>query len=111
MVSEIGAKPSVGDSPALVSARKVLTQLGVLEELEKRGVEVLEFEEITPISGSTFRSLEVATEVLQADKVINFCKLKTDLGLTGLDLRRQKPLRLYCGQAQGSLPPSRKGIT
>lgn len=80
LVLDAGAKPFVADSPAFGSARQVARKVGLLELVEKLGVEVQEFNSPVRISlkdGSHSGSVVVDRRVLEADRVINLPKLKT----------------------------------
>jgi len=78
-VLQAGARPVIGDSPGLGSARKNAGRCGLLAEAKALGVPVLEFADSVAV-GKTRQEgfpLELAREVLEADAVINLPKLKT----------------------------------
>ncbi|MEN6385271.1 MAG: DUF362 domain-containing protein, partial [Phycisphaerales bacterium] len=75
---DYGAKPFVGDSPAWADARTCAKALGLIEPLQKLGIEVRQLDE--PVK----RRLEfcrtrvgISRHALEADKIINLPKLKT----------------------------------
>ena len=74
-----GARPFVGDSPAWGSLPGNLRALGVLGELARLGVPVVEFK--NPVKadnprGKVFRKLTVDAAALHADAIVNLPKLK-----------------------------------
>ena len=76
---EIGARPFVGDSPAWGSLPGNLRRLGVLEDLERLGVPLVEFK--NPVRaenprGRVFRRLTVDAAALGADAIVNLPKFK-----------------------------------
>lgn len=80
MVRDLGATPFIGDSPggALRGITRVWENTGIGEMAEKAGIELVNFE----ASGSEeIRSgdyvFHIAKPVLEADRIINLCKLKT----------------------------------
>ncbi len=80
LVKEAGARPYVGDSPGLGTARKAAERCGVLEVCKETGTELVELKELTIAEnpeGHTFKRLEVAKEALGFDGIINLPKLKT----------------------------------
>ncbi|MBI5286242.1 MAG: DUF362 domain-containing protein [Deltaproteobacteria bacterium] len=80
LVKEAGANPFVGDSPGVGGALRVATRAGILEVCQEMGVEVVDFTESIELDnpkGKTFKRLQVAREVVEADGVINLPKLKT----------------------------------
>jgi len=80
MVREAGGKPSVGDSPAIESARRVATKAGIASVAEEMGAPLVDFREAVEVrtpEDFTFRRFEVAGEALDADVIINLPKIKT----------------------------------
>lgn len=80
LVLEAGGKPFIGDSPALESFRRVVAKTGMLEVAHQLGIGLLELTQPTPVRlppNCVFKKLEVASEALKADVVINLPKLKT----------------------------------
>ena len=80
LVREAGATPVVGDSPGLGSALKNADRCGILEVCKATGTEFVEFTEAVTVENAdshTFKRLEIAREVLDADGIINLPKLKT----------------------------------
>jgi len=80
LVLGAGGRALVGDSPALGSANRVAGKSGIAEALEGLDAELIELDRPTAVSppdGSTFRQLEIARPVLEADSIINLPKLKS----------------------------------
>lgn len=80
MVRDAGATPLVGDSPGIGSARKVAERSGILDVCNKAGVELIDLKTLTVAEnplGDKFKRLEVATEALSVDGIVNVAKLKT----------------------------------
>lgn len=80
MVKEAGGLPFIGDSPAIEPFRRVAAKTGMEEVARDLGIEVVELNRPRPISLSDhalFSSLEIASQALDADVVINLPKLKT----------------------------------
>jgi len=76
---DLGAKPMVGDSPAFGSARKNAEKLGVAEILDKWGVPIVEFKSARKVpnpDGQVYQYLTVDQKAIDADVIINCCKLK-----------------------------------
>lgn len=69
----------IGDSPGRGTARGALVKLGVADELEKRGFEIIEFRTPKEIKQPNRRLsvLSLSKEVFDADVVINLPKIKT----------------------------------
>jgi uncharacterized protein (DUF362 family)/ferredoxin len=86
-VQAAGGSVSLGDSPGIGSPETVARKCGLLAVVEETGAQFARFEESVRISssGGTFRELEVARDILEADIIINLPKLKTHqmMGLTG----------------------------
>ena len=80
LVQEVGGVPAIGDSPAVESMRRVAAQAGIAEVADAVGSPLVEFKgvaEITTGDDYTFRRIELAKAVLDADVVINLPKVKT----------------------------------
>lgn len=80
LVVEAGARPILGDSPAIGPWRVVLMRTGMGHVVRKVGVEVADFsrpKRVRGPEGFPFRVLELAEAVLEIDRVINLPKLKT----------------------------------
>jgi uncharacterized protein (DUF362 family)/Pyruvate/2-oxoacid:ferredoxin oxidoreductase delta subunit len=72
------AKPRVSDSPAMGSFAKVLEASGIKDALKGLDVECSEFRESDTVEvGEPFRKIEIASDALRADFVINLPKLKS----------------------------------
>lgn len=85
-VQTAGGRVSLGDSPGIGSPETVARKCGLLAIVEETGAQFAHFEESVRISspGGTFRELEIARDLLEADVIINLPKLKTHqmMGLT-----------------------------
>jgi uncharacterized protein (DUF362 family)/Pyruvate/2-oxoacid:ferredoxin oxidoreductase delta subunit len=80
MVLETGARPTIGDSPALESFRRVAEKTGMEEIAKELGIELVQLTRPMRVSlpeDALFKNLEIASQVLEADVVINLPKLKT----------------------------------
>lgn len=79
LVREAGGEPVIGDSPALGSARGVAAKCGLLPLAKDAGVSVVDFHDVhqldSPRGGRT-KPVRIATDVLDANVVINLPKLK-----------------------------------
>lgn len=76
---DCGAKPFVGDSPAWGSLTGNLRQLGILEELDRLGVPIVEFKRPVKANnprGKVFHRLTVDAAALEADAIVNLPKFK-----------------------------------
>lgn len=77
-VLDKGAKPVISDSPAVSSFEKILKESGIRKALEGLSVEYREFKaSVTVDVGKPFNEIEVATDAVDADFLINMPKLKT----------------------------------
>lgn len=87
MVQSAGGVASVGDSPGLGKPENVARKCGILSVIEETGASFAAFEESVQIDlqAGTFHHLEVASEALHTDLIINLPKLKTHqmMGYTG----------------------------
>jgi len=80
MVKEAGGSPFIGDSPGIEPFKRVIAKTGMEEVARDLGIELVELShsrKATLAEGSLFRSLEIASQALDADVVINLPKLKT----------------------------------
>lgn len=80
LVMEAGGHPFIGDSPGIEPFRRVIAKTGMQEVAGKLGLDLVELSEPRPVTlpkDSLFRSLEIASQALDADVVINLPKLKT----------------------------------
>ena len=79
-LAEGASRVVVGDSPGVHSARAAAKKLGLLEPLARLGVEVHDLAEPVTVenpTGRLYKRVELAREVVEADVVLNLCKLKT----------------------------------
>ena len=80
LVMEAGGRPFIGDSPGIEPFKRVIAKTGIEEVAGKLGIDLLELSDPRPVTlpeGSLFRNLEIASQALDADVVINLPKLKT----------------------------------
>jgi len=80
MVLEAGGSPFIGDSPGLDPFSRVAAKTGMVEIAEQLGIDVVELTQPTSVSlpaDAMFKKLEIASQALKADVVINLPKLKT----------------------------------
>jgi uncharacterized protein (DUF362 family)/Pyruvate/2-oxoacid:ferredoxin oxidoreductase delta subunit len=80
LVQEAGGRPFIGDSPGIEPFRRVIAKTGMEQVARDLGIELVELSQprkVTVAEGSLFRSLEIASQALDADVVINLPKLKT----------------------------------
>jgi len=80
LVLDAGGLPFVGDSPGIGSFTRVAEKSGIADVARKAGIECREL--VHPVSAklperSRFKRLEIASEALDADVIINLPKLKT----------------------------------
>ena len=73
---ERGATVSIGDSPAFGSARQVLKSLGMLSDLDRLNLDIVEFR--TPVVHTLSHGavVGVAAEALDCDLLVNLPKIK-----------------------------------
>ncbi len=71
-----GASVSIGDSPAFGKGRTVLRGLGIVEELDRRKVRIVEFDRIVMKKLLCGVEVGVAAEPLECDLFLNCAKLK-----------------------------------
>jgi uncharacterized protein (DUF362 family)/Pyruvate/2-oxoacid:ferredoxin oxidoreductase delta subunit len=73
-----GGKVQVSDSPPMGSFERIITACGLKEALSGMPVEVKEFKDSREVQGKgRFKTIEVASDALDADVIINLPKLKT----------------------------------
>ncbi|UCF85243.1 MAG: DUF362 domain-containing protein [Desulfobacteraceae bacterium] len=80
LVLDEGGKPFIGDSPGLESFGRVAAKTGMIEVARKLGIKVIELTQPTPVNPpatAVFKKLEIASQALEADVLINLPKLKT----------------------------------
>lgn len=80
LVLEAGGRPFIGDSPALGSFKRISAKTGMVDVARQMGIQVVELTQPTPVSlpaSAIFKKLELASQALNADVVINLPKLKT----------------------------------
>ena len=75
-----GYHVGIGESPAFGSCRAALKAHGVLDEVQKLGIEVVEFKTLHGYKGvkdeKAYQDLTIAAELQQWDRLINLPKLK-----------------------------------
>lgn len=84
-LAEGAARVVVGDSPGVHSGRTVAKKLGLLEPLARLGVDVVDLADPVTVenpAGRVYKKLELARAVVEADVVLNLCKLKTHALMT-----------------------------
>ncbi|MBI4683416.1 MAG: DUF362 domain-containing protein [Nitrospirae bacterium] len=73
-----GAIPQISDSPAVGSFEKILKESGIKSALKGMDVEYREFKESVIVDvGEPFKKIEIASDTINADFIINLPKLKT----------------------------------
>jgi len=80
LVREAGGRVMIGDSPAIEPFERVVTKTGMKELARELGIDLVELNSprrVSLESGSVFRNLEIASQALDADVVVNLPKLKT----------------------------------
>lgn len=80
ILKEAGVTPIVGDSPGIGSAMAVAKKCGILQVCEDENVPLVDLKtgtELTNKDARTFKKIEVATQALEVDGIINLPKLKT----------------------------------
>jgi uncharacterized protein (DUF362 family)/Pyruvate/2-oxoacid:ferredoxin oxidoreductase delta subunit len=85
MAQAAGGIVSVGDSPGIGSPMEVARHCGIMAVIEDTGAKFAPFCDSVRVGtvGRTFRQLELARDILDADVIINMPKLKTH-GMMGL---------------------------
>lgn len=85
MVREVGAYPTVGESPGFGTVEKLSKITGIKQVVEEEKVDLVELKtpkEISFPEGKKFKRITVASEIYDYDVIINIPKFKTH-GLTG----------------------------
>ena len=80
MLQELGADVSVGDSPGMESPEQALEASGYMEIMREYGVKVADFYrevEVPVPNGGFSKKVKVVRAIIEADKIINFAKMKT----------------------------------
>ena len=72
IIKEQHATPVIGDSPAFGSAKGVAKSVGILEVMERQGVELVEFKKNITFS----EGVRITKSLKDFDKVVNLPKLK-----------------------------------
>lgn len=85
MAQAAGGIVSVGDSPGIGTPEEVARHCGIMEIIEDTGATFAPFCDSVRVGpvGRTFRQLELARDILDAEVIINLPKLKTH-GMMGL---------------------------
>lgn len=108
LLKDLGCRVALGDSPGLGSAESVIRKLGMDRELKRLQVEVVEFETkvaygrfpATDRFERRFKSLELAGELLEYDRLINMAKLKSH-GQMGVTLATKNLFGCVVGHNKG----------
>lgn len=91
LVIDLGAKPVIGDSPAMGTAQAVAGKLGLSDPAKNSGVEIINLSrpiEVVLKNPIKYRKLELSAQVFEFDRIINLAKLKThDLMLLTLSVK------------------------
>lgn len=86
LAQKAGGIVSVGDSPGIGNPLAVARKCGILQVIEETGATFAPFADTTTLhcQGTTLQQLEIATDILEADVIINLPKLKSHqmMGLT-----------------------------
>ncbi len=80
LVMEAGGRPFIGDSPAMVSFKRAAEKSGIARVAQDLGIEAgaLDTPKPAPMpAGALFKHVEIASQALDADVIINLPKLKT----------------------------------
>jgi uncharacterized protein (DUF362 family)/Pyruvate/2-oxoacid:ferredoxin oxidoreductase delta subunit len=80
IVLDEGGIPIIGDSPAIESFKRVAAKTGMALIAEELGIKLVELKNPTLVrlsNDSVFKNIEIASQALEADVVINLPKLKT----------------------------------
>lgn len=80
LVLEAGGQVMIGDSPALDSFKRVARKSGLADVAEELGADIFPLSNPARVAvpgGGSFKSLEISSQALDADVVINLPKLKT----------------------------------
>jgi uncharacterized protein (DUF362 family)/ferredoxin len=78
LVMEAGGTALIGDSPGIGGFARVAKKCGMYNAARDSGAALVEFSEAVELRGNgTFRSIRLACDYYEADKIINLPKLKT----------------------------------
>lgn len=78
LAKECGGVVSIGDSPGIGTARKAAEKAGIADIARELGITIVEFTPAETLNEDrSFKKLELAKELLEADVVINLPKVKT----------------------------------
>ncbi|MFC1855791.1 DUF362 domain-containing protein [Thermodesulfobacteriota bacterium] len=101
---DYGCRTSVGDSPPVQSSTKVAKKSGLLDELKKIDVPLIEFKDPVKLpihKNALFKDIYIAKEVMEADHIINLPKIKSHTQMTitacvknifGVVVGKEKPM-------------------
>ncbi len=84
-VHQAGGRALVGDSPGLGKIENIFNLTGMTGVAQRTGAELVEFKESVKAKGrakSDFSNIEIAKNVVDADRVINLPKIKTHAQMT-----------------------------
>jgi len=79
-VQRAGGRVLIGDSPGIGKIEKIFNVTGIADVARRTGSELVEFKESVEVAlskGSTYSNIEIAKNIVEADKVINLPKIKT----------------------------------
>ena len=88
LVRDAGGVPMVGDSPSIGGLLKVASKAGIYDVVREMNCRLVDFDDVVEGKGvhqGVFRTLEVASAVMDCDLLINLPKLKTH-GMTTMTL-------------------------
>jgi uncharacterized protein (DUF362 family)/Pyruvate/2-oxoacid:ferredoxin oxidoreductase delta subunit len=80
LVLEAGAKPFIGDSPMFGTATQASQKAGYAEVAARLGIKIIDFTRPRRCEckdGVQFKSFEIDSAVMEADRIINLAKLKS----------------------------------
>lgn len=81
ILSDIGCRIIIGDSPGFGGAVAVAKKCGIYDAAKKFGASFVEFEKSVELkvsaAGRVFKKFEVAREIVEADRIVNLAKLKS----------------------------------
>jgi uncharacterized protein (DUF362 family)/Pyruvate/2-oxoacid:ferredoxin oxidoreductase delta subunit len=78
-----GASVQVSDSPAVGNFHKIIRQSGYFKALNDMDVDLKPFKESVGVDiGDPFGTIEIARDIVEADRVINLAKLKSHVHMT-----------------------------
>lgn len=79
-VKRLGARPMVGDNPAMAKPSTALRKCGIQAVIDELGIEAPDLAPVAELEspeGVAFRHFQVSKAILEADVLINLPKLKT----------------------------------